>query len=79
MTNSELLKEKIKQNGLKLGFIVEKLETSYAWFNKKLENEKEFTASEIQTLCDILNITDIAEKDRIFFAKNVEKTSTKRG
>ena len=76
MTNSELLKLKIKESGLKLGFIVDKLNTSYAWFNKKLENEKDFNAAEIQMLCEILSITDLAEKDRIFFAKNVEKSST---
>ena len=69
MTNSELLKQKIKESGLKLGFIVEKLNTSYAWFNKKLENEKDFNATEMQILCDILNITDLEEKDRIFFCK----------
>lgn len=72
MTNSELLKKKIKESGLKLGFIVEKLGTSYAWFNKKLENGKEFNAVEIQMLCEILGITDLKEKERIFFAKNVE-------
>ena len=70
------LKQKIKESGLKLGFIVEKLNTSYAWFNKKLENKKDFNATEMQILCEILNITDLAEKDRIFFAKNVEETST---
>jgi hypothetical protein len=72
MTNSKLLKKKIKDSGLKLGYIVEKLDTSYAWFNKKLENKKDFNAAEIQILCEILGITDLAEKDRIFFAKNVE-------
>lgn len=76
MTNSELLKKKIDESGLKIGFIVEKLNTSYAWFNKKLNNGKDFNAAEIQTLCEILGITDLAEKDRIFFAKNVEKSST---
>lgn len=76
MTNSDLLKNKIKESGVKLGFIVEKLNTSYHWLNKKIENEQSFKAWEIQTLCEILNITDPAEKDRIFFAKNVEKSST---
>lgn len=76
MTDTDLLKEKIKKSGLKIGFIVERLGTSYAWFNKKLENQKDFNAFEIQTLCDVLDISDLAEKDRIFFAKNVEKSST---
>lgn len=77
MTNSALLKQKIEEKGLKIGFIVEKLGTSYGWFNKKLNNEKDFIAREIQTLCELLDITDLAEKDRIFFAENVEKSSTK--
>lgn len=76
MTNKDLLKDKIKERGLKLGFIVEKLGTSYAWFNKKLEGKKDFNAAEIQKLCEILGITDLEEKERIFFAKNVEKSST---
>lgn len=76
MTNTKLLNLKIKEKGLKIGFIIKKLNTSYGWFNKKLNNEKEFTATEMQTLCEILDITDLEEKDRIFFAKNVEKSST---
>lgn len=76
MTNTDLLIDKIKEKGLKIGFIVEKLNTSYGWFNKKLKNEKDFTATEMQILCEILDITDLKEKDRIFFAKNVEKSST---
>lgn len=76
MTNSVLLKKKIEESGLKIGFIVEKLSTSYAWFKKKLEGNKDFNAAEIQMLCEILNITDLEEKDRIFFAVNVEKSST---
>ena len=75
MTNTDLLIDKIKEKGLKIGFIVEKLNTSYGWFNKKLNNEKDFTAREMQILCDILGIS-LEEKDRIFFAKNVEKSST---
>lgn len=76
MTNSALLKKKIKEKGVKLGFLVEKLNTSYRWLNKKINNEKDFTASEIDTLCEVLGIADLKEKERIFFAKNVEKSST---
>lgn len=75
MTDSALLKKKIKEKGLKIGFIVEQLGTSYGWFNRKLNNEKDFTAREMQILCDILGIS-LVEKERIFFAKNVEKSST---
>lgn len=76
MTNSVLLKRKIEESGLRRGFIVKKLNTSYGWLNKKIENIKPFTAEEIQVLCEILGITDLEEKEHIFFAENVEKSST---
>lgn len=72
MTNSVLLKKKIKTSGLKIGFIAEKLSSSYGWFNKKVAGEVSFKAWEIQTLCELLNITDLEEKEAIFFAENVE-------
>ena len=68
MTNTKLIKDKIDASGLKLGFIAEKLDISYHWLKKKIENEVPFKAYEIQILCDLLNITDLQEKDSIFFA-----------
>lgn len=76
MTNTELLEKKIKDSGLKRGFIAKKLGRSYKWLKRKIEGEVAFTAGEIQILCDVLNITDLHEKDAIFFANNVEKSST---
>jgi hypothetical protein len=72
MTNTTLLSEKIKTSGLKLGFIAEKLGISYHWLKKKIDNETAFKAEEIFILCDILKITDLQEKEEIFFAVNVE-------
>lgn len=72
MTNSALLGNKIKESGLKLGFIAEKLEISYPWLKRKINGEVPLKAYEIQILCDLLQITDLAEKDEIFFASNVE-------
>ena len=72
MTNSKLLERKIKESGLKRGFIAERLEVSYHWLNKKINNLVPFKAYEIERLCDLLNITDLNEKDAIFFASNVE-------
>lgn len=76
MTNSELLIAKIKESGLKRGYIAEKLNTSYAWLDKKITGEVPFKAYEIQALCDVLGISDLKEKEAIFFAKDVEKSST---
>lgn len=68
MTNSELLKKKIDESGLKLGFIAEKLGISYPWLKKKIAGEVAFKAHEIQTLCALLDIKSLREKDLIFFA-----------
>ena len=76
MTDTALLEKKIKDSGLKRGFIADKLGISYDWLKKKIAGEVQFKAIEIQILCSVLNITDLKEKDRIFFAENVEKTST---
>ena len=66
MTNTSLLKGKIEESGYKLGFIAKRLGITYQGFLKKVNNETEFKATEIQTLCDLLNI-DIQQKEAIFF------------
>lgn len=67
MTNTELLKEKIEQSGYKLKYVASQLGITYYGFLKKINNETEFKASEIQTLCNLLEITKV-EKEQIFFA-----------
>ena len=76
MTDKTELKKKIEASGLKLGFIAEKLDISYHWLKKKIDGDVAFKAYEIQILCDLLNITDLQEKEKIFFADNVEENST---
>lgn len=77
MTNTKELKRKIRESGLKIGFIAEKLDVSYHWLNKKINNEIPFKAYEIQILCEVLSISDLEEKEAIFFAHDVEEISTK--
>ena len=67
MTNTELLKRKIDESGYKLKYSAAKLGITYYGFLKKVNNDTEFKASEIQALCDLLNISG-EEKERIFFA-----------
>lgn len=76
MTNTVLLYDKIKNSGLKLGFIAEKLGLSYEALRKKLQGKTAFKAIEIKILCDLLNIVDLKEKEHIFFANDVENYST---
>ena len=72
MTNTNLLEKKIRDSGLRIGFICEQLGISYPGFQKKLKNEggSEFKPSEIMVLAELLHLTR-EEIDRIFFAAEV--------
>lgn len=67
MTNTKMLREIIKNRGIKLKYIAECLEISTYGLQLKIENKKEFKASEINKICTILNITSLKEKEEIFF------------
>lgn len=69
MTDTERLKEVIQKSGLKMQFLAKQLNLSYFGFSNKVNNVTEFKASEIDSLCDLLQIKALSEKERIFFAK----------
>jgi len=69
MTDANLLKKKIEESGLQQKFIYTELGISrFTWY-KKRDGVVDFKASEIQTLCRLLGITALREKEQIFFAK----------
>lgn len=70
MTNTELLELKISQSGKKKTYLADKVGLSLAGFRNCCINKAEFKASQIQTLCEELEINDLNEKQLIFFAKN---------
>lgn len=70
MTNSELLKKKIDEKGLKINFIVKELGISRTALYHKINNNSYFNQNEIQKLCKLLAINK-TEKEKIFFAENV--------
>lgn len=67
MTDTMLLREKMDQSGYKLRFIAEKAGLTYQGLLNKLNNVREFKASEIKALSDLLNLTE-AERTAIFFS-----------
>jgi len=73
MTNSILLREKIKESGLKLKYLAEQLNITAFGLQKKIDNINEFKVSEVDKLCEILHITKLTEKEMIFFAKQDDK------
>ena len=69
MTNTELLEQKISDSGKKKGFLAVKVGLSRAGFRNCMTNKAEFTASQIDILCEELSITSLKERFAIFFAK----------
>lgn len=68
MTNTELLKNAIKQAGVTMTFIADTVGISRHSLYSKIENDTEFKASEIVKIAEVLRLSD-AERDAIFFAK----------
>lgn len=76
MTDVELLNAKINASGLKRNFLSAHLGITPQGFYLKCSGKNEFTASEIQKLCDLLNITTQKEMKAIFFNARVDEKST---
>ena len=72
LTDTKALKERIKASGLKQDFIAKKLGITSFGFAKKRDNVNQFKASEIDMLCDLLNIDSLEDRFAIFFAKDDE-------
>ncbi len=68
MTNTALLEQAIEASGYKKSYIAKAIGISRYGLLKKMRNENEFKSSEINTLCRLLKIDSLEEKERIFFA-----------
>ena len=69
MLNTELLKKKIDDSGLKTGFIVDKLGISHQAYLNKINGYTSFKLDEIQNLCNILNLS-AKDREEVFFFFN---------
>lgn len=70
MIDSKKLNRKINASGMKRKYIAEKLGLSPYGLSKKISNENEFKVSEVEKICNILNMT-ADEREDIFVAKDV--------
>lgn len=68
MIDSKRLEKIIQESGLKKGYLAERLGVSRGTFCALLNNKSEFKASQIRTLCELLNIRDDETLKAIFFA-----------
>lgn len=67
MTDTKMLRDKINDRGLKYSFVAEQLGLTAYGFQRKVENDSEFKASEIQRLYILLDLSE-EERNAIFFA-----------
>ena len=65
MVNTELLKKKIAESGMKVKYIAVEIGLTPAGFYKKMSNESEFKVSEVVALTRVLNLSSL-ERDNIF-------------
>jgi transcriptional regulator with XRE-family HTH domain len=72
MTNTERLKELINKSGYKLEYLAEKCGITRQSLSNKIVNRNLFNAKEIDILCKELGISNLEEKESIFFADEVE-------
>lgn len=64
--NTEELRLHIQRSGFKLGHIANQLGITRYGLQKKIDNVTEFKATEISTICRLLNITDGEQIKHIF-------------
>ena len=72
MVNTQLLDEAIRQSGKHKSYLADKLNMSIQTFRLKRLNVSAFNTDDVETLCKELDIKTLTQKERIFFAKNVE-------
>ena len=75
MTDTELLREAVDRSGHKKTYIAKRIGLTYQGFLNKERGESEFRQSEIEGLGELLGLS-MEEKERIFFAKKVDKMAT---
>lgn len=68
MTNVELLDEKIKQSGKKKCYLAQKLGVSKQCFRDLCSGKSQFRTEQVKIMCVELGITNLRDKEAIFFA-----------
>ena len=71
MTDTKELERLIDNSGLKKSYIAKTVGLSRQGLANKINNKSPFTSTEISSLCKLLNITSLKDKERIFFATDV--------
>lgn len=77
MTDSKELRSLIEEKGFKLKYVAEYLGLSSYGLSLKIDNKREFKASEVLALCELLEIRSLKKKEKIFFNLKDDLKSSK--
>ena len=78
MTNSKLIRQTIKDRGLKISFVAKKMGLSPFGLQKKMDNQTEFKVSEVESFCNAVGGLSRDDMIQIFFAEEVDFTATSK-
>ena len=75
MTNTELLRRKIKESGYKVGFLAEKMGITYHGLLNKINNRSDFRARELAMLAMLAGLLQLPREEwfAVFFAEEAGK------
>jgi len=79
VTDTKLFYEAVERSGKRKEYLANKCGITVQSLRRKATNLSYFTNREIEILCEELGIETPDELHRIFFAQNVDKTSTEEG
>lgn len=68
MTNTQLFLKILKEKNMKQKELAAAIGISRQSMSYKINNTREFVPSEIEKICSILEITDLEQRQAIFFA-----------
>ena len=76
MTNSKLIRDTIKERGLKIKYVAKKMGLSHYGLQKRMDNMTELKVSEVEAFCAAVGGLARDDMIKIFFANEVDYSST---
>ena len=76
MVDTQLLEKAISDSGKTKTHLAKAIGCTIQSFRQRCTNRYEFRSNEVIILCNELGISRLTDKEKIFFAKNVDNNST---
>lgn len=69
MIDTKELETRIAATGKTKSYLAKKMGITIQTLRLKMKNQSDFTTTQVDVLCNELNITKLTDKEKIFFAK----------